>query len=110
MNLPVPAEPKELKSWMRSLKETYLSDPSIDGGDSFVVWLGNKLPKYLWDAWKNDLKPIGFTWQKFMRLLHYRTDVGVMWYKGFLRWEEYVKKVVELVDGPIGQGLAKQGR
>jgi len=33
-----------------------------------------------------------------------------MWYKGFLRWEEYVKKVVELVDGPIGQGLAKQGR
>ncbi len=94
---------------MKSLKETYLSDPSIDGGDSFVVWYGNKLPKSLWDAWKDDLKPIGFTWQKFMRLLRYRTDVGVMWYKGFLRWEEYVKKVVELVDGPIGQGLAEQG-
>jgi hypothetical protein len=109
MNLLTPPEPKEIKSWMKSIKETQLTDPSIDW-DSLVVWYGNKLPKYLWDAWKTELKPMGFTWQKFMRLLRYRTDVGVMWYKGFLRWEEYVKKVVELVDGPIGQGLAKQGR
>ena len=89
---------------MRSVRETQLTDPSMDW-DSYVVWAGNKLPKYLWDAWKGDLKPIGFTWQKFMRLLRYRTDIGVMWYKGAIPWEEYVRNVSVLIEGPIGKSL-----
>ena len=104
MILPIPPEPEALKRRLTALKEMQINDAS---GDSSVIWAGNKLPKYLWDAWKKDLKPIGFTWQKFMQLLRYRTDVGVMWIKGLIPWEEFVKKVDALIGGPIGKDLQK---
>jgi hypothetical protein len=103
-----PTEPIELKAWMQSLKESNFSSGSGDW-DSYVVWAGNKLPKYLWDHWKGDLKSAGITWQKFMRLLRYRTDVGVMWYKGALPWNEFVARVLNLISGPIGKDLKKDG-
>jgi len=30
--------------------------------------------------------------------------------QGVLPWKEYVKSVSTLIEGPIGKGLAKQGR
>jgi len=90
---------------MESLRAQYLTDPQINW-DSFIVWAGNKLPKYLWDTWKADLKPRGFTWQKFMRLMRYRTDISVLWYKGALPWRDFVKGVIELIEGPLGSDLA----
>ena len=78
----------------KGLEALRTGDPTTDypfDWDSFVLWYGNKLPKYLWGAWKKDVRPIGFTWQKFMRLLRllrYWTDIGVMWYKGVLPWKE----------------------
>jgi len=91
---------------MESLRANYLNDPSINW-DSSVVWAFNMLPKYLWDAWKDDLKPIGFNWQKFMKLLSYRTDIGVLWYKGILPWRDFIKGVIALIEGPIGTGLVR---
>jgi tetratricopeptide (TPR) repeat protein len=105
MLLPVPPEPRDIKKWMRSLKESQFGDPTINW-DSYVVWAGNKLPKYLWQSWKSNLKPAGFTWQKFMRVLRHRTDVGVMWFKGAMPWEEFVAKVTALIQGPIGRSLS----
>ena len=42
-----------------------------------------------------------------MRLLRYRTDVGVMWFTGTLPWEEFIKNVSALIQGPIGTDLRK---
>src|SRR3989442_3141711 len=105
MKLATPAEPKDLRNWMESLRAKQLPDPDIDW-DSFIVWAGNKLPKYLWDQWKDNLKPRGFTWQKFMKLLRYRTDISVLWYKGMLPWSDFIKGTVTLIEGPIGASLA----
>ncbi len=102
MILSIPSEPIELRTWMQSLKRNQLNSPGINW-DTYVIWAGNKLPKYLWDCWKGDLKPLGITWQKFMRILHHRTDLGVMWYQGTLPWADFVQKVTELIRGPIGK-------
>lgn len=107
MLLHTPPEPLELKEWMLFLQKGQSSDQAADQ-DSYVLWAGNKLPKYLWDHWKSDLKPLGLTWQKFMKLLRYRSDVGVLWYKGTLSWEEFIRKVSELIKGPIGRSLKKK--
>jgi tetratricopeptide (TPR) repeat protein len=107
MKLRPPPEPLELKAWLRSLKESDFSKGNMEW-DSYVIWTGNKLPKYLWDHWKENLKSIGITWQKFLRLLRYRTDVGVMWYKGALPWNDFVARVSNLIAGPIGNSLKKE--
>ncbi|MDO8572921.1 MAG: hypothetical protein Q7S11_04110 [bacterium] len=103
MNLIFPTEPKETKTWMLSLKNNSFTNDGTKKDDAYILWAGNKLPKYLWDHWKDDLKPLGINWQKFMRILHHRTDVGVMWYQGTLPWADFVQKVVELMNGPIGK-------
>lgn len=106
MILKIPQEPIEIKKWMQSLRQNQLNTTGVNW-DAYVVWAGNKLPKYLWDNWKDDLKPLGLTWQKFMRLLRHRTDVGVMWYQGTLPWPDFIRKVSDLVKGPIGQDIEK---
>lgn len=63
----------DLRDWMQTMKRSQFNHPAINW-DAYVVWAGNKLPKYLWDHWKNDLKPLGITWQRFMRILRHRTD------------------------------------
>lgn len=102
MILNIPPEPTELRDWMQSLKRTQFNDPTVNG-DNYVVWAGNKLPKYLWDHWKDDLKSQGLTWQKFMRILRHRTDVGVLWYQGILPWPDFIQKIAGLIKSPIGK-------
>lgn len=96
MLLNIPPEPNDIRAWMQSLKRTVYSDPSISW-DASVVWAGNKLPKYLWDHWKGDLKPLGLTWQKFMWILRQRTDVSILWYQGKLPWVDFVQKTIETI-------------
>ena len=101
-----PKEPLEVKDWIKSL-EKHTSGPGIDW-ESLNVWYGNQLPKYLWKEWKNELKPQGFTWQKFLRLLKHRTDKIILWYKGIIKWKELVEEFIDLIEGPLGQNLAKK--
>ena len=89
---------------MLSLKSAK-NDDLASAGDDYVVWAGNKLPKYLWEQWREDLKPLGVTWQKFMRILRYRTDIAVRWYQGSLPWPDFIKKIDGLIQGPIGRDL-----
>ena len=109
MKLQIPDEPKEIKKWMEYTASHDFISPGIEW-DPLVVWYGNKLPKYFWDFWKDDLKARGFTWQKFLRLMHYRTDISVLWYKGELPWKKFAAGVIELIEGPIGTGLATEVR
>lgn len=103
LNLSIPKEPQEVKKWIRNIEVH-------TGGrwESLNVWYGNQLPKYLWDEWKDILKPRGFTWQRFLRLLKYRTDKIILWYKGIIKWEDLVKEFIDLIEGPLGQNLAKK--
>lgn len=107
MKITTPPEPKEVKAWMQELKNTTFSDPTIDW-DSYVVWAGNQLPKYLWSQWKDELKPLGFTWQKFLKLLRLRTDNMLLWYRGVMPWPRLVGTITELIEGPLGKELGSR--
>ena len=107
MSLFIPKDPKEIRNWIRKLEEMN-SPTSTINWDSFHVWYGNRLPKYLWSEWKNTLKPAGFTWQRFLKLLSRRTDAVLMWYKGAYTWDQFVKETIKLIEGPLGQDLAKK--
>jgi hypothetical protein len=102
----IPKEPKEVKEWIKSV-ESRTGGPDVNWA-SLNVWYGNQLPKYLWKEWKGELKSNGFNWQKFLRLLKHRTDKIILWYKGIIKWEELVKEFIDLIEGPLGQNLAKK--
>ncbi len=107
MELATLPEPKAIKQQMKAVHASLGADPGVNW-ESMVVWYGNKIPKYFWDSWKIELKARGFTWQKFMRLLRYRTDNFLMWYRGSMTWADLVKTVEELVEGPLGKDITKQ--
>lgn len=106
MKLKVPKEPKDILARMKTVRKQ-MGDPTVDW-DSFSVWHANQLPQYLWHEWKDVLKPRGFTWQKFLKLLRHRTDAVLLWYKGAYTWEQLVKETIKLIDGPLGQEIAKR--
>lgn len=107
MKLPTPQEPQHVKDWIRSIEKMSSKDPAIKW-ENLNVWYGNQLPKYLWEVWKDELKPAGFTWQKFLRLLKHRTDAVLLWYKGAYTWEQFIKETIKLIEGPLGEGIAKR--
>lgn len=105
-NLNIPKEPQKVKAWIKEL-EKRKGGPGIDW-DSLNVWYGNRLPKYLWAEWRDNLVSRGLNWQKFLRLLKYRTDKIILWNKGIVKWKELVKEFIDLIEGPLGQSLAKR--
>lgn len=107
MPLSTPKEPKHVKDWIKSVEQGLPKTPGVNW-DSLNVWYGNQLPKYLWDEWKGDLKPRGFTWQKFLQLLSHRTDAVLLWYKGAFTWEQFIKEMINLIEGPLGQEIVKR--
>lgn len=106
MELFTPQEPLEVKEWIKEI-EKIGKTPGVKW-DSLSVWYGNKLPKYLWDQWKDILKPRGFNWQKFLRLLKHRTDAILLWYKGKFTWEQFMGETINLINGPLGEEIAKR--
>ncbi|HVU06647.1 MAG TPA: hypothetical protein VHE10_02570 [Candidatus Paceibacterota bacterium] len=107
MKLATLPEPKAIKQQMKAVHASLGADPGVNW-ESMVVWHMNQMPKYFWDSWKDKLKAQGFTWAKFMHLLHYRTDNLLMWYRGIMPWSDLVKTVEELVEGPLGKDIAKR--
>ena len=103
-----PKERPDIKAEMQAMKNQ-LNSPGIDW-DSYVVWTGsqNHLPAYLWQEWKAELTPRGFTWQKFTKLLRYKTDRMVYWYRGMISWDELIKEITEFIEGRYGKDLAKR--
>ena len=106
MKLHVPKEPKDILARMKSVREQ-MGDSTIDW-DSFSVWHGNQLPQYLWNEWKDELKTRGFNWQKFLKLLRMRTDTILGWFKGIRKWEETAKDIIDLLESPLGEDMAKK--
>ncbi|RLG73191.1 MAG: hypothetical protein DRO11_00375 [Methanobacteriota archaeon] len=104
MVMVVPEEPERLREEIRELMLRWRTEESADiDWDNLALWYGNKIPKYFWDNWKTELKKRGFTWQKFLKLMRYRTTDAMMWVLGDKRWKEFVKTVREDVEGPLGK-------
>jgi len=96
LELKIPKEPLEIKELMRTVRARM----SKEGGqseidyDSLAVWSFNRLPKYLWEQWKNDLKEQGITWQNFLRILKLHTLDMIEWaLKDSLQWSDLVRKL-----------------
>ena len=107
MKLRVPKEPKNILTHIKSV-HAQMSAGSDINWESFSVWAENKLPQYLWNEWKDELKPRGFTWQKFSHLIRMRTDKMVGWLKGLNKWEDLAKDIIDLIEGPLGEDMAKK--
>ena len=93
-----PKEPKEVKEWMKKIEEQMdaLTIPKRKR-DALVVWYGNKLPQYLWNSWKRELRVKGFTWQKFLTMMKFYEEDVISWYRGQLSWENLSKKIIKLL-------------
>lgn len=98
-------EPKTTKEQITELKDRWASEGSGINWDNLAIWSGNRIQKYLWDNWKGDLKKKGFTWQKFLKLMKYRTDDILLWINNKISWKEFVKKVTDSIDGHLGNML-----
>ncbi len=107
MKLHIPKESQQIKEWIKSVESLSPKTPGVKW-DSLNVWYGNQLPKYLWEEWKKDLKVLGFTWQKFLKLLGHRKDLPLLWFKGVYTWEQFIKETINLIEGPMGQELRKK--
>jgi hypothetical protein len=106
--LQIPEEPKEIQSRMKAVKN-YMNDPIIDW-DGYVVWSGTQhaLPSYLWEQWQDELKPMGWDWQKFTKMMRSKTERMIFWYKGLLSWGKFIDDIFDFINGPYGQDLARR--
>ena len=77
------------------------------GGDALAIRYGNKLQKYLWNAWKDSLKRKDFTWQKFIKLLKYKTEDILLWIENDIDWDRCMKKIIKSIEGTLGKNIGK---
>ena len=105
--LKIPEESKEIRKFILMVRSQLSEDNTINW-DSLAVWAGNKMPQYLWSFWRNELSKKGFTWQKFLRLMKYRTDDMILYVYNRISWEEFVSKVIDSIDGSLGKALVER--
>jgi len=115
----IPDEPIEIKKriighkdeWISTYKEIWGSETIGRGTTDWkvlIVWVGNRIQSYLWGAWKDVLKKEGFTWQRFLKMMRYRTDDALLWIQSKITWDEFVKRITESVEGDLGKRIAKE--
>jgi broad specificity phosphatase PhoE len=105
MGLLMPNEPKDIKDLIVTVRSRLRSGDSIDW-DSLAVWSLNKLPKYLWSYWKEELKEKGITCQRFLRILKLRTADMIEWgLRNSISWEELVKRLEATVESYSPRGV-----
>jgi len=97
MGLKVPREPVEIKESIREVR-TILGGSTNVNWYSLAVW-ASKLPKYLWNEWKDELKLRGITWQKFLRILSTNTLDMIEWaLEESMSWSELVRRIEKSID------------
>ncbi|NJE13850.1 hypothetical protein [Thermococcus sp. LS2] len=98
MRLPKIEEPIEIKEFIRNTRRSMGPESNIDW-DSLAVWTFNKLPKFLWDAWKDQLKQHGIKWQTFLKILRLHTDDFIKWaIYDKISWGEVLKRLTSTIE------------
>jgi hypothetical protein len=104
MGLSVPREPTEIKELILAVRARLGTGDDIEW-DSLAVWSFNRLPKYLWLCWKDELKERGITWQRFLRILRLKTADIIAWgLKDSISWEELVKRLEDAINSYSRRG------
>ena len=98
MKLTIPPEPMMLKK--------QLIEQKIELGikiDSLTLWLGNRLPSYLWKngGWSKPLKAEGYNWQSFLKILSLHKKELIKWSKNTLSWKDLLLKIQETIKDPV---------
>ncbi|MCK4364559.1 MAG: hypothetical protein KAW45_00755 [Thermoplasmatales archaeon] len=98
MKLTIPPEPMMLKKqFMEQKMEIGLKI------DSLTLWLGNRLPSYLWKkgGWSIPLKEEGYNWQSFLKILSLHKREMIKWSKNALSWKDFLLKIQETIKDPV---------
>ena len=98
--LSIPPEPMEIKMQIHEDMKHLGSEYNSINSDPLALWYGNKIPSYLWKTcgWRNVLGNKGYTWQKFLKKMKYRTEDALLWIKGNSTWEEFTKKILDSLE------------
>jgi len=98
ISLPMPEEPREIKVFIKNVRQNLGSGNNIDY-DSLAVWSFNKLQKFLWDIWKPELKKVGIKWQLFLKILKLHTDDFIRWaLYNKMSWSEVLNRLISTVE------------
>ena len=91
-------EPTNIKELIKQIREGLGKGDNIDY-DSQAVWSLNRLPKYLWNGWKDELQSMGVNWQSFLRILKLHTIDAIEWaLRGTITWEEFLDRVSRSIE------------
>ncbi len=93
---------------MKKLEETLMGPKTEIDLEALIIWYGNKLPQYLWNNWKDQLKIKGWTWQKFLKLLRYTEKETILWRKNKISWKDLINKIIELFKSELAEKIAKE--
>ncbi len=98
MNFAIPPEPEMLKKQLNKQKEEIEAKL-----DSLTLWLGNRLPSYIWKngGWSTSLKAEGYNWQSFLKVLSLHKIEMIKWSRNTLSWRDFLLKIQETIKDPI---------
>ena len=91
-------EPTDIKEFIRQVREGLDEGENVEY-DSQAVWSLNKLPKYLWEGWREELRKSGVSWQTFLRILKLHTIDAIEWaIRGTLTWQEFLDRISKSIE------------
>lgn len=91
-------EPTDIKELIKQVREGLDEGENIEY-DSQAVWSLNRLPKYLWNGWKEELRSMGVNWQTFLRILKLHTIDAIEWaLRETITWEEFLNRVSKSIE------------
>ncbi|WP_157203043.1 hypothetical protein [Methermicoccus shengliensis] len=91
-------EPSEIKEFIKKVRADLGRDNNIDS-DALAVWTFNRLPKFFWDGWKEELKVMGVKWQLFLKIMRMHTDDFIKWVLyDKMSWDEVVDRVISTIE------------
>ena len=97
-SLQPPPEPVDIREALSELAKT-------SGPAPYIVFAGNRLAKYLWDHWKNQLKQMGLTWRDLLRAMSRTVNKALAWITGEASWQEYVEAIAETLEASSREGV-----
>ncbi len=102
VDIGIPPEPRDVKEFIKGFRqrvEEMEDSRDYEWMDFLAVWYRNKLPKYLWSSWKNELAPLGYSWQKFLRIMRLHAQDFILWaIYDKLTWNELISKICETLE------------
>lgn len=89
-------EPLWIKEMIKSLNNILKAEELEDRSKSVLIY--NKLPQYLWSAWKDELRRFNITWQEFLKLLSKNSELVINWaINETIKWEDLVNSLKKII-------------